>query len=175
MKRIAAIILVYCMLFALAACGKNNSTADGSAYPEDLITEDFKYPLGDTGAKVAIPAELGFEAYESELNDFYGGGPGGDWRIIVNTELKSDLADCTLADYASLTAQANEGEVGQDANGNYFFTYVNKISDEETYKFYTAVREGSEKYYRVSFYCFDEYWETFGDRFAEWAMTIEVE
>lgn len=107
--------------------------------------------------------------------NFFGGGPGGDWRIIVNTESKSDFPDCTLADYASLTAQANEGEVGQDADGNYFFTYVNIISDEETYKFYTAVREGSEKYYRVSFYCFDEYWETFGDRFAEWAMTIEVE
>lgn len=71
MKSLAAIILVFCMLFALSACGNNNSTADGSAYPEDLITEDFKIPLGDTGAKVAIPAEMGFETYESELNEFF--------------------------------------------------------------------------------------------------------
>ena len=174
MKRLAAIILVFCILFALSACGSNDS-ADGSAYSEDLITEDFKIPLGNTGAKVAIPAEMGFEAYESELNDFYGGGPGGDWRIIVNTELKSDYADCTLADYALLSAQANGGEASQDANGNYFFTYVNKVSEEDVYKFHTAVREGSEKYYRVSFYCFNEYWDTFSTQFAEWAKTIEVE
>ncbi|MCF2651664.1 hypothetical protein [Anaeromassilibacillus senegalensis] len=175
MKRLTAMILALCMLFALSACGNNNSTADGSAYPEDLITEDFKYPLGDTGAKVAIPAELGFEAYESELNDFYGGGPGGDWRIVVNTEPKSDYPDYTLAVYADLSAQANGSAIEQDANGNYYYTYINDSDPDKIYRFHTSVREGTDMFYRVSFYCFDEYWESFGDRFTEWAMTIEVE
>ena len=165
MKRLTTLFLTLCMLFVLTACGNTGEQND----------EDVVITLGDTGATVVIPSNMGFEAEESELSDFFGHDANQEWAIIANVEPKSDYPDLTIADYASLTAQANEGEVGQDANGNYFFTYVNKISDEETYKFYTAVREGSEKYYRVSFYCFDEYWETFGDRFAEWAMTIEVE
>ena len=176
MKRIAAIILVYCLLFALAACGNNNSTADGSAYPEDLITEDFKIPLGDTGAKVAIPAEIGFEACESELNEFFGGGPGGDWRIIVNTELKSDFAEYTIEEYANLYAQSNGAEgATQDTDGNYYFTYTNETDANEVYKFHSIVKEGAEKYYHISFYCFEEFWDVFGNQFADWATTVEVE
>lgn len=119
-KRLTAIILAFCILFALSACSGNNSAADGSAYPEDLITEDFKTPLGDTGAKVAIPAEMGFETYESELNEFSGGSPNGEWRIVVNTDPKSDYPEYTLEVYADLLAQSNGAVIEQDGHGNCF-------------------------------------------------------
>jgi len=176
MKKLTAIILVFCMIFVVTSCGNSNTIVDETPSTEqDMGSEDFAIPLGETGAKVVIPAEMGFERYESELNEFYGGGPSGEWRIIVNTELKSDYTNCTLADYAELSAQANEGESAQDADGNYYFIYVNEVSDDEIYKFYTAVREGAEKYYRIAFYCFDNTWDHYGEKFAEWATTIEVE
>lgn len=174
MKRFAAFILLCCILFSLSAC--SNSNADGSAYPEDLITEDFKIPLGDTGAKVAIPAEMGFEAYESELNEFFGGGPSGEWRIIVNTEVTSDYTEYTFEEYANLYAQSNGAEgVTQDAAGNYCFTYINESSEGNVYKFYSLVLEGIEKYYHISFYCFEDAWDYYCEQFVEWATTIEVE
>ena len=174
MKRLFAIILALCIAFALSACG-SSAPEDDVVYQEDLITEDFAIPLGDTGAKIVLPAELGFESYESEINEFFGGNPGGTWAIIVNTELKSDYPDNTLADYASLCAEANEGEVGLDAEGNYYFIYRNEAGDGDYYKMYTSVREGAEKYYRVSLYCFEDNWDQYKDQFAQWAATIEVE
>ena len=50
------------MLFALTACGNIGGQND----------EDVVITLGDTGATVVIPANMGFEAQESEQNDFYG-------------------------------------------------------------------------------------------------------
>ena len=56
MKRIAAIILVYCMLFALAACGNNNaSTAEkntlnlSTTAPLDTIDISKSTGFGQTG------------------------------------------------------------------------------------------------------------------------------
>lgn len=173
-KRLTAIILAFCILFALSACSGNNSAADGSAYPEDLITEDFKIPLGNTGAKVAIPAEMGFETYESELNEFSGGGPNGEWRIVVNTEPRSDYPDYTLEVYADLLAQSNGAVIEQDGNGNYFFTHTNDSNPDKVYKLHTSVREGTDFFYQISFYCFDTTWDNYKEKFAEWATTIEV-
>ena len=152
-KRLTAIILAFCILFALSACSGNNSAADGSAYPEDLITEDFKIPLGNTGAKVAIPAEMGFETYESELNEFSGGGPNGEWRIVVNTELKSDYPDYTLEVYADLLAQSNGAVSEQDGRGNCFFTQTNDSNPDEGYKLHTSGHEGT--------------WDNYQEKFAE--------
>ena len=172
MKKLFAIFFALCMLFALTACG---SSAADEAVPPETVEEDFAIPLGDTGAKVAIPGEMGFETYESELNDFYGGGPSGEWRVIVNTDPKSDFADYTLEDYATLAAQSNDGELAQDADGNYYFIYINEVSPEEIYKNYTTVREGEQDLYRVCFYCFEDLWEYYGESFADWATTVEVE
>lgn len=182
MKRLSTLLLVFCMLFALTACSNDNTgatfttdtTGEENASQEEQRTEDLAIPLGDTGATVVIPDEMEFEAYESVQNDFFGGGSSGDWCIIANTEPKSDYPDSTLADYAGLSAEANDGIVAQDANGDYYFTYVNEV-DGDVYKLYTAVREGANEYYRISFYCFDDTWEYYSDKFAEWAATIEVE
>ena len=174
MKRLFLLALTFCMIFVLAACGSGNAPVNEA--PDDVMAEDFKIPLGDTGAKIDIPPEMGFETYESEFNEFYGGGPNGEWKIIVNTDLKSDLTDCTLAEYANLTAQANGAEgAAQDADGNYYFIYRNEADSDKVYKCYTAVREDAEKYYRVTLYCFDDLWDIYSDRFAEWATTVEVE
>ena len=175
MKKLTVIILLFCMFFALSACNNNNSTIDEDTYQEDLVTDGFAIPLGDTGAKVAIPAEMGFETFESKQNEFFGGGPNSEWAIIANTEAKSDYSDYSFTEYVSLTAQANEGTVKQDSNGNYYFTYIKEGSDAKVYKFYTAVREGVNKYYRIAFYCFDDKWDYYSGKFEEWAMTIEVE
>ena len=171
MKKLIAIILALGMLFALSACGNGELSTDDEVYQEDLIA----IPLGDTGVKIVLPAEQGFEGYESEINDFYGGNPGGTWRVIVNSELKSDYPDATLADYASWCAEANEGEVGQDAEGNYYFAYSKDMGEGVVYKFYTAVREGAEEYYRVAFYTTEEFWDQYKDQFVAWTATIEVE
>lgn len=175
LKKAFAIVCILCMLVALNACSGSEPTAPEAPVYEEAAPKDFAIPLGDTGVKIVIPSDGGFETYESELNDFLGGNPGGTWKVIVNTEPKSDFPGCTLADYAALSAQANNGEVGQDADGNYYFTYTNEYSAEEIYKFYTAVREVEDQYYRIAFYCFDSSWEELGPQFADWSTTIEVE
>ena len=163
--------MLCCILFSLSACG-HSTIVNGS--PEDRITEDFKIPLGDTGAKVAIPAEMGFETYESELNEFSGGSPNGEWRVVVNTQSKSDYSEYTLEVYADLLAQSNGAAIEQDSNGNYFFTHTNDSNPSEVYRIHTSVREGADRFYQISFYCFDTTWDNYNDKFAEWAATIEV-
>ena len=175
LKKTLAMVCIFCMLIALTACSGSQPTAPEAPVYEETAPEDFAIPLGDTGIKVVIPSDGGFETYESELNDFLGGNPGGTWRVIVNTEPKSDYPDCTLADYVALSAQVNEGEVGQDADGNYYFTYTNETDANEVYKFHSIVKEGAEKYYHISFYCFEEFWDVFGNQFADWATTVEVD
>lgn len=182
MKRLITLFLVFCMLFALTACDNANTgatnadtTDDRNVSQEDVNTEDLTIPLGDTGATIVIPAEMGFEAHDSEMNDFYGLGGNEEWAIIANVELKSDYPDCTLADYASLSAQANEGTIGQDPDGNYYFSYVRDMGDNDIYKYHTAVRENDTEYIRVAFYCFEDAWGTYGSQFSDWSTTIKFE
>lgn len=163
MKRLTTLFLALCMLFVLTACGNTGEQND----------ENVVITLGDTGATVVIPSNMGFEAEESELSDFFGHDANQEWAIIANVEPKSDYPDLTFADYASLTAQVNEATVGQDDNGNYYFTYAKYMGDGDTYKFYTAVRENETNYIRVAFYCFDDDWDTYGSQFIEWSKTIE--
>ncbi len=152
----------------------NASDSDnGNESQEDANDEDIAIPLGDTGATVVIPADMGFEAQESELNDFYGLGANQEWAIIANVEPKSDYPDSTIADYTSASAQANEATVGQDSDGNYYFTYVKDMGDGDIYKYYTAVRENETNYIRVAFYCFNDAWDTYGSQFSDWSTTIE--
>lgn len=165
MKRLTTLFLVLCMLFAFTACGNIGGQSD-----EDMVID-----LGDTGATVVIPAKMGFEVQESEMNDFYGLGANKEWAIIANVDLKSDYPDYTLAEYASLTAQANKGSTpGQDLNGNYYFTYVRDMGDNDVYKYYTAIRESDTGYIRVSFYCFEDAWDTYRPQFKDWAETIKI-
>ena len=152
----------------------NDDNADnGNVSQEDVNAEDFAIPLGDTGATIVIPADMGFEAQESEINDFYGLGANQEWAIIANVEPKSDYPDSTIADYTSASAQANEATVGQDSDGNYYFTYVKDMGDGDIYKYYTAVRENETNYICVAFYCFNDAWDTYGSQFSDWSTTIE--
>ena len=57
----------------------------------------------------------------------------------------------------------------KDPDGNYYFTY-----SSDGYWFYTAVREGAEKYYRIAFYCFGDVRTQYAEQFEQWAKTIEV-
>lgn len=152
-----------------------DTTGHGDGSQEDANTEDIAIPLGDTGATIVIPAEMGFEAQESEMNDFYGLGARQEWAIIANVELKSDYPDTTIADYASLCAESNEGTVGQDLDGNYYFTYVRDMGDGDIYKYYTTVRENETEYIRVACYCFEDTWDIYGSQFSDWSTTIEFE
>ena len=180
MKRLITLFLALCMLFALTACGNDNTgttnagtTDNGNVSQENANTEDIAIPLGDTGATVVIPADMGFETQESEMNDFYGLGANQEWAIIANVEPKSDYPDFTIADYTSASAQANEATVGQDLDGNYYFTYIKDLGDGDIYKYFTAVRENETSYIRVAFYCFEDAWESYKNEFSEWATTIE--
>ena len=182
MKRLTTLFLALCMLFALAACSNDNTgttnadtTCNGNVSQEDTNNEDIAIPLGDTGATIVIPADMGFEAQESEINDFYGLGANQEWAIIANVEPKSDYPDYTIADYASASAQANEATVGQDVEGSYYFTYVKDMGDGDYYKYYTAVRENDTAYIRVAFYCFNDAWGTYSSQFSDWSTTIEFE
>ena len=148
-------------------------TDNENAIQDDTDNKDVSIPLGDTGATIVIPAQMGFEAQKSEINDFYGLGANQEWAIIANVEPKSDYPDFTIADYTSATAQANEATVGQDTDGNYYFSYVKDMGDGDIYKYYTAVRENETNYIRVAFYCFNDAWSTYGSQFSDWSKTIE--
>ena len=162
MKKITCVLLAMCLICCmLSACG-------GTGGKEETLPAEMTVSFGDTGAKITLPTELGFEQMASELNEYFGVGANGEWSIIVNTDEKGDY---TLDEYAELTAKANDANRAvKDADGNYYFTYNN-----EGYRFYTAVREGANKYYRVAFYCFSDVWSDYADNFALWATTIEVE
>lgn len=172
MKKVTAILLGICMILTLTACG--NVNGDNSAGQDGTISEELTIPLGDTGAEVDIPAELGFETIDKLGNDFSGGAPSGDWAITVNTRLKSDWPDYTLEKFAEYAAEAFNGELEQDANGNYSFTYLTEGSNGNPTKVYCCVREGEEKYYLIAFHCFTNLWDQYADMFTEWATTIEV-
>lgn len=166
MKRLTTLFLVLCMLFTLTACGNIGKQSD----EDEVIT------LGDIGVTVTIPAEMKFEAKESELNDFSGFAENGEWAIIANVDLKSDYPEYTLVEYASATSQANKGTIpGKDLNGNYYFTYTRDMGDGDIYKYYTAVLENETEYIRVAFYCFEAAWDTYRPQFKTWAETIELE
>lgn len=161
MKKLISICLcVFLLAGVLTACG-------GESKPEETMPTELAYDLGETGVKITLPTELGFEQRESELNEYFGVGASGEWSIIVNSD---DKGGYTLDEYAELTAEANDAKRAiKDADGNYYFTYSN-----EGYWFYTAVREGAEKYYRIAFYCFGDVKDQFSDNFKLWAATIEV-
>lgn len=165
MKKLACVLLAMCLICGiLSACGGGAGAGGKDETEPKEIVVDF----GETGAKITLPGELGFEQMTSELNEYFGVGANGEWSIIVNTDEKGDY---TLEEYAELTAEANEATRAiKDPDGNYYFTYKN-----EGYHFYTAVREGAQKYYRIAFYCFGDVWSDYADSFAQWASTIEVE
>ncbi len=172
MKKVTAILLGLCMILTLTACGSANG--DNNAGQGGPISEKITITLGDTGAEVTIPAELGFEAIEKMGNEFSGGGPSGEWAITANTKLKSEYVGYTLEKFAELVAQTFNGEMAQDANGNYYLTYSTVDSNGNPCKVYCCVREGAEKYYLVEFHCISDYWDQYVDMFTEWATTVEV-
>ena len=163
MKRLTTLFLALCMLFALTACGNIGGQND----------EDVVITLGDTGATVVIPANMGFEAQESEQNDFYGLSANQEWAIIANVEPKSDYPNSTIADYVSLYAQEYDGTVRQDLSDNYYFTYNYDMGEDGVYCYFTAVRENDSEFIRVAFYCREESWDTYRDQFLNWSTTIE--
>ena len=173
MKRVFALILASCMLLALAACGSSNANAEATTPPTAETAPQLPTTsLGDTGVQITLPEEMGFEAQTSELNDYFAVSANSDCAIVVNIANKSDYTGLSLAEYADGSAEVNGAEgAAQDADGNYYFTYIN----EDGYHFYTAVREGADKYYRVGFYCFSDGWASFSEQFAQWAATIVVE
>lgn len=140
------------------------SGAPGKSLPAEQTVQ-----LGDLNVTVTLPTDLGFEAQESQLNDFFGAGASGEWCIIANVDEKGEYP---LEEYAHFTAQANGADdANVDANGNYYFTYIN---EEEGYRFYTAVREDTDHFYRIAFYCHEDLWESYEARFIQWAATIQL-
>lgn len=161
MKKWISVCLCICLLAGvLTACGKE-AKKDETA-PMEILGE-----LGETGVKITLPVDVGFEQRESELNEYFGIGANGEWSIIVNSDEKNGYE---LEEYAKLTAEANGSlKAVVDPDGNYYFVY-----SSDGYWFYTAVREGAEKYYRIAFYCFGDVRSQYDPLFREWAKTIEV-
>ena len=162
MKKWMSICLSVCLMAGmLTACGGDAGKRD------ETVPVDMVYELGETGVKITLPTEVGFEQRESELNDFFGIGASGEWSIIVNSDEKGGY---TLDEYANLTAEVNDAyKAIKDPDGSYYFTY-----SSDGYWFYTAVREGAEKYYRIAFYCFGDVRTQYAEQFEQWAKTIEV-
>ena len=121
----------------------------------------------DVGFTVSMDSVL--EEQVSELNDFFALGDDGTYAVVANVEPLSDYAD--LNEYATLSAEANNGQVHTASDGSLYFEYINQ---EENYHYYTAVRQGSESFYRVSFYCEDSDWPLYEARFDTWAQTLVV-
>ena len=159
MKKFLIVALALCLMLGIFS-GCNAET--------ETVPAEMEYQLDDTGASIVLPTELGFERMESELNDYFGIGANGEWCIIVNRDEKTEY---TLEDYAKESAKVNNADDAlKDADGNYYFIY-----ETEEYHFYTAVREGQQYYYRVAFYCFNDVWDSYKDRFSTWASTIQVD
>ena len=161
MKKWICICLSVCLLAgALTACGKG-------AKQDETTPAEMTGALGETGVKLTLPTDVILEQRESELNEYFGIGSTGDWSVIVNSDAKGGY---TLKEYANQTAEVNGAlKAVKDTDGNYYFSY-----SSDGYWFYTAVREGAEKYYRVAFYCFSDVSNVYSEQFEQWAKTIEV-
>lgn len=153
-----------------------NSTVPENTEYETLNSEDETIAqtreilLGDTGAKFYLPSEIDFAQQESQLNEYWGLGSGGYWAIIVNTDKIENYG--TIEEFVdSIEQDTTEKTVAKDENGNYYIIYV----DANSNRHYTTIRSGTEKYYRISFYCPEGNWSDYGEQFPKWAASIAVE
>ena len=164
MKKILCIILAMLLLCACGAPAANEDPVETTT----TVPTDPTYTF-DAGFTVTLPE--GFEEQESLLNDFFGTGDKGAYAIIANKDAKAEFE--SVEQFANALATANEADgAKQDAEGNYYITYLNTSNN---HRFYTAIREGETYIYRIAFYCPAENWSHYEALFTQWASTIVVE
>lgn len=168
MKKILALTLALVLAFGLCACGAAPSAGDEPVETTTTVPTDPTYTF-EAGFTVTLPE--GFEEQESLLNDFFGTGDNGAYAIIANKDAKAEFE--SVEQFANALATANEADgAKQDADGNYYITYLNTSNN---HRFYTAIREGETYIYRIAFYCPEESWSQYEALFTQWASTIVVE
>lgn len=138
-----------------------------SGYTETTAAPDETYTF-DVGFSVTMLP--GFTEQTSELNEFYGLGDEGGFAIICNTEPVADYE--STEQYANLLAESNMTAAQVDADGNYYLSYTNA---EEGYHYYTVIRQGAEKFYRVAFYTHEESFASYEADFIQWGKTVTVQ
>ena len=136
-------------------------------YVETTVAPDQTYTF-DVGFSVTMRG--GFLEQESELNAFYGYGDEGGYAVICNMEPIADYE--SIDEYAKLLAESNMTSAQQDAEGNYYLSYVNA---DNGYHYYTTIHQGAENYYRVAFYTHKDNFTTYEADFLQWAKTITVQ
>lgn len=138
-----------------------------SGYTETTVAPDETYTF-DVGFSVTM--RTGFTEQDSELNEFYGIGDEGAFAIICNTQPVADFE--SLEQFVTLLAEANMTAAQTDADGNYYLSYVNA---ENGYHYYTVIRQGAEKFYRVAFYTHKDSFASYEADFLQWGKTITVQ
>lgn len=110
---------------------------------------------------------------ESQNNDFFAIGESGDFAVNCNKFLISEYANYeNLEAFAKGMAEANGTILQTASDGSFFYIFSN---DVQNYRFYTTVKQGTEHYYTVSFYCDASDWITYKGDFVQWAQTVTVQ
>jgi len=162
MKRIISLIIVVCALFALVSCG------DKKAYEAD--TKSF--------SKSGITLTL-TEAFEEGSKEGYAAFYSSDDVLVFMLKETFDSftnKKLTLAKYAEFVKEANEDKSPSDVineNGLTYLEYsVKNAASGKTYKYFTAVFEGTDAFWCVQFVCFESAYAEYKPYFINWAKTV---
>ena len=176
MKKCFALILAAVLLFSLAACG----SSDKDAQP----TEAKEVVLSAGGVSITLPE--GFKAatdFGEESNVVAGcSGDNGYIGIYVTCETLATLekdesytAEQYVKDVHDSLEMTGLSEIGT-RNGLPYFTYtetVNSSGKEAVLKYLNIGYRSGENCYLAQFFCYEQEYDYFRDRFFKWAGTVK--
>lgn len=162
-KKIAALALSLVLILSLGACGGGSG----------LKTYDM-------GGGFSIDMDSGME--ESTVEGYTYFYHSNTCAALVLKEDFSmftaagvDLTTFSLEDYADMVCLANDldGSFKKDSNGNLVTTYSMDVNGQEFY-YYVTVREGSDAYWLINFYCMNSQQDKYAPKFESWNNSIKV-
>lgn len=172
-KKSLAVLLAMLLIVSFAACGgKDEGGNTGNNEPKsDLVTF-----TSDCGFSMQLPKGYTEEAMEGYAVFLYTDNYAmsvtkEDFAVLEQYGLGN--ADTTLEEYIAIIEEGNGIEFGTDSCGNPGVNYTSDV-DGETYYYYTTARKGSDAFFLVSIFCFDEDSAEYAPKFEQWADTIEV-
>lgn len=161
-KRTAALLFALILTLSLTCCG-------GSSFK-----------TYDMGGGVSIDMDSGMskdqaEGYTYYYHNNYSGALVLKESFSDFTAAGIDVTTYSLEDYAELIRVTNDMKDGfkKDVNGNLVMTYALTVNSQEFF-YYVTVREGSDAFWLINFFCLNSQKDKYQPRFEAWNNTIKV-